>query len=191
VTTPTGSGPTGKGPIGKGRPTPKRSEARGRRTGPVAPPPQTRKEAAQRARDAAAASRTRIKEGAARGEDRYLAPRDAGPVRAAVRDIVDSRRNVGVLLLPLAVVLVIAQVTASATGNRRILDLALTIWLAGLLVLAADLVLTAVAIRRVARELAPGERTGRHIGYGLLRSTVIRRFRLPPARVSPGRAVKD
>ena len=175
-------------PTGKGRPTPKRSEGQRRRTGPVAPPPQTRKEAAQRTREAAAASRSRTKEGAAHGEERYLAPRDAGPVRAAVRDAVDSRRNVGVLLLPLAVILVVAQVTASATGNRRILDLALTLWLAGLLLLAVDLVLTAVAIRRAAGELDPGKRAGRHIGYGLLRSTVIRRFRLPPARVSPGRA---
>ena len=178
-------------PTGKGRPTPKRSEGQRRRTGPVAPPPQTRKEAAQRAREAAAVSRTRSKQGVARGEERYLAPRDAGPVRAAVRDVVDSRRNVGVLLLPLAVVLVVAQVTSGATGNRRILDLALTLWLAGLVLLAVDLVLTAVAIRRVAADLAPGKRAGRHIGYGLLRSTVIRRFRLPPARVSPGRAAKS
>ena len=178
-------------PTGKGRPTPKRSEGQRRRTGPVAPPPQTRKEAAQRAREAAAVSRTRSKQGAARGEERYLAPRDAGPVRAAVRDVVDSRRNVGVLLLPLAVVLVAAQVTSGATGNRRILDLAFTLWLAGSVLLAVDLVLTAVAIRRVAADLAPGKGAGRHIGYGLLRSTVIRRFRLPPARVSPGRAAKS
>jgi len=181
--------PAGKDPVGKGRPTPKRSEAQRKRTGPVAPPPQTRKEAAQRAKEAAAASRTRIKEGAARGDDRYLSKRDAGPVRALVRDTVDLRRNVGVLLLPLAVILVVAQVVAGATDEPGILDLALLIWLAGLLALAADLVLTGVAIRKAVRAEFPDEgRTGRHIAYGLLRSTVFRRFRLPPPRVTPGDA---
>ncbi len=170
-------------PTGKGRPTPKRSEAQRRRTGPVAPPPQTRKEAAKRAREQAAASRTRVKEGAARGEERYLAKRDAGPVRAVVRDTVDRRRNVGVLLLPLALLLVIAQIS----GNRRVLDLALTVWLAGILAMIADVVLTAGAIRRNVRADFPDERKmTNHIGYGVLRSTVFRRFRLPPARVSPG-----
>lgn len=173
-------------PTGKGRPTPKRSASQTRRSGPVVPPPQTRKEAAKRAKDAAVASRARIKEGAARGDDRYLTKRDAGPVRAIVRDIVDARRNVGVLLLPLAVLLLIAQLTSSATGNYRFLDLALTVWLAGLLALFADLVLTGRAIGNGVRAHSPDEGTIRHIGYGLLRSTVIRRFRLPPARVSPG-----
>ena len=179
----------GKDPVGKGRPTPKRSEAQRRRTGPVAPPPQTRKEAAQRAKQAAAASRGRAKEGAARGDDRYLSKRDAGPVRALVRDTVDGRRNVGVLLLPLAVILVIAQAVSDATDQPGILDLALLIWLAGLLALTADLVLTGLAIRGAVREQFPEQgHTGRHISYGLLRSTVFRRFRLPAPRVAPGDA---
>ena len=48
--------------MGKGRPTPKRSEAQGaRRGGPVPPPPRTRKEAAQRAREEARAARERVR----------------------------------------------------------------------------------------------------------------------------------
>ncbi len=175
-------------PAGKGRPTPKRSEAQRRRTGPVAPPPQTRKEAAQRAKERAAASRTRSKEGAARGEERYLAKRDAGPVRALVRDVVDGRRNVGVLLLPLAALLIVAQLS----GNRRILDLALTVWLAGVLAMLADIVLIALAIRRRVRAEHPdATKMTNHAAYGLLRSTVFRKFRLPPPQVSPGRARAD
>src|SRR4051812_17284847 len=42
---------------GKGRPTPKRSEAQGRRTGPPPPPPTTRKEAYKRTRENQAANR--------------------------------------------------------------------------------------------------------------------------------------
>ena len=38
-------------PSGKGRPTPRRREAQRRRTGPVAPPPKTRREAVRRMRE--------------------------------------------------------------------------------------------------------------------------------------------
>ena len=171
--------PTGPGsPTGKGRPTPKRSEAqRHRRGGPVPPPPQTRKEAARRSREQARAARDRVREG------RELLPRDAGPVRALVRDVVDSRRSIGVLMLPLALVLVLAQLS----GSRRVLDLALVVWLAGVIALFADLIATGLVLRRRIRAEHPEVRTLRgHVAYGLMRSTVFRRWRLPAARVSPG-----
>jgi hypothetical protein len=170
-------------PAGKGRPTPKRSEKQ-RRTGPVAPPPQTRKEAARRQKEQAAAARQAIKEGAARGDERYLAKRDAGEVRALVRDTVDARRNVGVVLLPLALVLIVTNLT----GNRQLQSLGLLLWLVAILAMVADIAMTTVAIRKRVREQHPEEsRLAGHVSYGLLRSTVLRRFRLPPPRVSPGR----
>ena len=168
------SGPS----AGKGRPTPKRSQAQGvRRARPTEPPPRTRKEAAARAREQAKASRERVRDG------RDMLPRDAGPVRALVRDVVDARRSIGVLMLPLALVLVLAQVS----GNRRVLDLALLVWLAGVLALFADLVVTTLVLRRRLREEFPEvtKRRG-HIAYGLLRTTVFRRWRIPAPRVSPG-----
>ena len=163
---------------GKGRPTPKRSEAqRGRRGGPVTPPPRTRKEAAQRARDEAKTSRTQVREG------RTLLPRDAGPVRALVRDVVDARRSIGTLMLPLAFVLLLAQ----ASGNRRVLDLALLIWIVGIAALVVDLVLTSRALRRRLRAQFPDEdRLRGHVAYGLLRTTVFRRWRIPKPTTSPG-----
>jgi hypothetical protein len=168
---------------GKGRPTPKRSEKQRGRTGPVTPPPQTRKEAARRRKEQAAAERRRTREGAQRGDERYLTKRDAGPVRALVRDVVDTRRNVGVLLLPLAVVLI----ATNLTGSRQLQSLALLVWLAAILAVAADLAVLTVLIRRRVRAAFPDERRrGGHVAYGLLRSTVLRRFRLPPPRVSPG-----
>jgi hypothetical protein len=165
--------------VGKGRPTPKRSEAqRVRRGGPVPPPPRTRKEAAQRAREQAKASRTSVREG------RTLLPRDAGPVRALVRDVIDSRRSIGTLMLPLALVLLLAQ----ASGNRRVLDVALLVWLVGVVALVVDLVLTARALRRRVREAFPEEQKLRgHVAYGLLRTTVFRRWRVPAPTTSPGR----
>ena len=170
--------------MGKGRPTPKRSDAQRRRGGPVLPPPANRKEAAKRAREQAALARTQVREGTARGDDRHLVARDAGPVRALVRDVVDVRRNVGVLMLPMALLLVVAQLSKSVV----VINLAATLFLAVILALAADVVVTSFTLRRKVAEAFPGEgRMARHIGYGILRSTVLRRFRQPPARVSPGK----
>ena len=168
---------------GKGRPTPKRNEKERRRGGPVAPPPQTRKEAAQRQKEQAKAARSRIKEGAMAGDPRYLSKRDAGPVRALVRDTVDARRNVGVVLLPLALVLIVANLS----GSRQIQSVGLLLWLLAIVAMIVDIALTTATLRGRIRDQFP-EETGvlGHVAYGLLRSTVMRRFRLPPPRVSPG-----
>ena len=177
--------PTGTTPAGKGRPTPKRADAQRRRSGPVPPPPSSRKEAAKRARQQAVESRTKMREATASGDERYFGRRDAGPVRSLVRDVVDGRANVGVLLLPLAVLLVLAQIS----GNARVLDVALVVWVAGVLAMLLDVVLVARSIRRRVRAAFPDERSLRgHVGYGLLRSTVFRRFRLPPPKVARGGA---
>ena len=174
--------PAGRSPAGKGRPTPKRSEKVPRRGGPVAPPPLTRREAAQRQRQEALAARKRLREGNARGDERYLAKRDAGPVRKLVRDTVDGRRNIGVIILPLAVLLLLGNIS----GNETFIAIITAFWLASVLALLVDTVVTAVLIRRRVREAFPEEgRLPAHVGYGLLRSTVFRRFRMPPPGVSP------
>ena len=101
----------------KGRPTPKRNEARGRK-GPIAPAPMTAAEARARRKSLAGrklsreerradrtASRARMTERRERmmaGEEQYLLPRDQGPVRRYVRDVVDARRNVLGLFMPSA-----------------------------------------------------------------------------------------
>ncbi|OBA80402.1 hypothetical protein A9W99_17330 [Mycobacterium sp. 1164966.3] len=106
----------------KGRPTPKRDAARrGVRKGPVAPAPMTAAEARARRKSLAgpklsreerraerAASRARMTERRERmmaGEEAYLLPRDQGPIRRYVRDVVDARRNVLGLFMPSALAL--------------------------------------------------------------------------------------
>jgi Protein of unknown function (DUF3043) len=101
----------------KGRPTPKRDDARrGGRKGPVAPAPMTTAEARARRKSLAgpklsreerraerAVSRARMSDRRERmmaGEEAYLLPRDQGPVRRYVRDVVDSRRNFLGLFMP-------------------------------------------------------------------------------------------
>ncbi|HEX6755738.1 MAG TPA: DUF3043 domain-containing protein, partial [Mycobacteriales bacterium] len=96
--------PDPRRPTGKGRPTPRRREAQRRRTGPVAPPPKTRREAYKRMREQSAERRAGMREGMRTGDERFLLPRDQGPERRLVRDVVDSRRNAGSLFLFVAVI---------------------------------------------------------------------------------------
>ena len=167
---------------GKGRPTPKRSEKTRRRSGPVAPPPQTRKEAAQRRKAELKAARGTARERSQAGDDRYMVKRDAGPVRRLVRDTVDGRRSAGVLVLPVAVALVLS----SLIGVQVVQAVVTTLWLATLLAVMVDVVVLTVLIRKRIKQEHPDEgRLGGHVAYGLLRSTVFRRWRMPPAAVSP------
>ncbi len=112
------TGPGGSRKTGpKGRPTPKRNEARrSARKGPVAPAPMTSSEARARRKSLAGpklsreerraertASRARMTDRRERmmaGEEAYLLPRDQGPIRRYVRDVVDSRRNLLGLFMP-------------------------------------------------------------------------------------------
>lgn len=160
----------------KGRPTPKRSEAAKRRGGPVAPPPTTRKEAAARLRAQQADGRKTLK---AAGADALL-PRDVGPVRALVRDVVDARRSLGPLLLPVAIALPLAN----ATHDRGFIAIVTALWITTIAAVAVDTVLAGRSIVRAVRAQFPGETKLRpHVTYGLLRGTSIKRFRRPKPRV--------
>ncbi len=169
---------------GKGRPTPKRSDAQKRRGGPVTPPPTNRREAAKQLREKNAENRTRIKHGTRAGDDSAMLPRDRGPIRRLVRDTVDARRSPAFLLLPVAALLVIAQVLADPV----LVAVAVGFWLATLIAVVLDLTYTSVRLRTLLRAQFPDERKiGGHLFYGGLRTTVFRRMRMPRPQVSPGR----
>ncbi len=170
--------------LGKGRATPKRSEAQKRRGGPVPPPPANRREAAKRLREQATADR-KAGRAPASASARML-KRDAGPVREMVRDMVDGRRNVATLMLPLALMYVLIQLL----GNSTLFGIAARVFTIGLLVVIGDSLATGWSIRSRIRSVFPGERTRGHVGYGLLRTTVLRRLRMPPPRVKPAPLLK-
>ena len=171
---------------GKGRPTPKRRDAEKRRGGPVAPPPTNRREAARRVREQAAEQRKQVKAGTKAGDPRHLLARDQGAVRQLVRDLVDSRRHLGVLLLPEALLPVLAQLT----GNESVVGFATVFWLSALAAAFADFVFVGWTVRRRVRQDFPDERSMRgHIFYAVVRTAQFRRFRLPPPRVSVGDTV--
>ncbi|WP_459545228.1 DUF3043 domain-containing protein [Nocardia sp. X0981] len=181
---------------GKGRPTPSRREAEGRRRGPVAPPPMTRKEARARRKEArgskeerkaaAAERRAAAQDRRARmlaGEDKYLLPRDQGPVRAYVRDIVDARRNLVGLFMPMALLLILSMFAAPAW--QSIITLAMLVMM--VFMIAEGFLLGRVVNRRVRERFPKSTDTGFRLGwYAFVRASQMRKMRAPKPRLGPG-----
>ena len=170
---------------GKGRPTPKRSEAQGRRPGPPPPPPTTRKEAYKRLREQQAASRTNARKAALAGDQNYLPARDRGPVRKLVRDIVDSRRNVGGLFLAVAAVALVGTVVPVPAVQAY----ATMVLFSYFLLLVADSFVLARRIKRTVAERFPDEPHRGATWYGISRATMVRRWRFPKPEVPVGATV--
>lgn len=184
---------------GKGRPTPKRRDAEGKRRGPVAPAPLTSKEARAR-RKATRGSRTERKAAAAdrraaaadrrarmlAGEDKYLLPRDRGPVRAYVRDLVDARRNLVGLFMPLALVLILTMfLTPAVQAYVTLAMLVMMVFMVG------EGFLIGRTINKRVQERYPDDTSSSwSLGwYAFVRASQIRRMRAPKPRVSPGDSV--
>jgi hypothetical protein len=183
----------------KGRATPKRREAEAKRRGPVAPPPRSTREAMKRnkelrkanpqtkedRREAAKVRRERMMS----GDDKYLLPRDRGPVKAYVRDLVDSRRNLLGLFMPLAV-LVFVALLIPAPKIQQYATLLCTLLLLGMIV---EGFLSGRRISKQVRAKFPKETVaGRSVGfYAFIRASQIRKLRVPKPRVQAGGVVPD
>jgi Protein of unknown function (DUF3043) len=182
----------------KGRPTPKRSD-QARRRGPVAPAPMTTAEARARRKELAGPKLTRAERKAARAESRvrmnerrekmmagdqaYLLPRDKGPIRAYVRDIVDSRAHLLGLFMPGAMFMLFAMVAVPRV-QLYISPALLTMMLA----MFIEAVLMARTIRGKVDLKFPGntEKTWSLGTYAGLRASQMRRMRAPRPRVRRG-----
>ncbi len=182
--------PTGGRTAGKGRPTPSRREAEGRRRGPAPPPPRTQREALRRMRST---KQERRKESATRrermlaGDEKYLLPRDRGADKAYVRDIVDSRRHVMSLFMPMAA-FVLLGVFIPSPALRQVTSLLTT---AMLLTMLVEGYLLGRLVNRRVRERFPETRASRTgLGfYASTRATQLRRLRVPKPRYSPSAPV--
>lgn len=183
----------------KGRPTPRRRDVEGRRRGPVAPAPLTAKEARARRKAtrgnreerkvASAERRAAAADRRARmlaGEDKYLLPRDRGPVRAYVRDLVDARRNLVGLFMPLALVLILTMFLTPQV--QAYVTLAMIVMM--LFMVAEGFVIGRLINKRVQERYPDDTTSSWSLGwYAFVRASQIRRMRAPKPRVSPGDAV--
>ncbi|MFE6614991.1 DUF3043 domain-containing protein [Amycolatopsis sp. NPDC057786] len=182
---------------GKGKATPKRREAEAKRRGPVAPPPTTMREAMKRNKELRKSAkadpeyklkqRNAAKERRERmmaGEDKYLLPRDRGPVKAYIRDLVDSRRNLLGLFMPLAILVFVALILPYPEVQRYA-TLLCTVMLLGMIV---EGFLSGRRIAKMVRLKFPNETIkGTSVGwYSFIRASQIRKLRVPKPRVKPG-----
>lgn len=198
------------GTKGKGRPTPKRDAAR--RRGPVAPAPLTAAEARKRRKEMKA-SRPKLskeerkaeklerradmadrREKMMAGDDRYLLPRDKGPVRRYVRDVVDSRRNFLGLFMPIALAMVFLMLTVGSVPAQQSLVMQLiSSW--GLMALLFVMLIDAVILGRRVNKLVDAKfpentETGWRLGlYAASRASQLRRMRAPRPQVERGAEV--
>ncbi len=178
--------PAGK-PSGKGRPTPKRSEAQQRRRTPVTAPT-SRREAYRLRRERIREERGTTRSARATGDERHLPPRDAGPGRRLARDVVDARRNVAELFMPLALGAFIALL---ALGRRAPVAAA---WVnLALLVLFVVVVLDSVVVGQRAKRMVVQRYGAEHARgvalYAAMRASSLRRLRMPPPKVERGAKV--
>src|SRR4029077_8110193 len=185
----------------KGRPTPKRSEA-ARKRGPVAPAPMTAAEARRRRKEIGGPKLTRDERKADKvarradmserrekmmaGEDAYLLPRDKGPVRRFVRDVVDSRRNVLGLFMPAALGLLFVMLAASGSlVVQRLLSPAMLVLV---LIMVIDGFIVGRKVNKLVDEKFPDNtESGWKLGFSAPpRVSQVRRMRAPRPQVNRG-----
>jgi hypothetical protein len=164
-----------------GKQTPKRTSAQRR----VAAAPADRKEAVRQLRERQRAERAEAQAGMRAGDERFLLPRDRGPERSLVRDLVDARRTVGTYFFGGAILVLI--------GSQPFMPVPVQIatnvlWIVLAAAVIIDSALIARRIKKVIRARFPDttQRLGSLYLYGIMRGITFRRMRLPKPKVAIG-----
>lgn len=166
--------------VGKGRATPTRKEQEAARKRPLVP--DDRRAAAKASRAELNARRERARLGMERGEERYLPARDKGPQKRFVRDYVDARWNVGEVLLPLMVLVIVTYFIP----NQYVAIYALAaVWAVILLVVIDCLILGRTLRKKLAAKFGAGK-VERVTWYAAMRAVQLRALRLPKPQVKRG-----
>jgi hypothetical protein len=173
-------------PDGKGRPTPTRKEAEALAKA-RARAPRTRKEQAARQRQFKTENSRKVREGMKTGDERYLLPRDKGPVRRFIRDFVDSRFSIVELLIPLLVVTMIL----GYSGNPSLVQASYTVMMATFLFVIVDMFVLRFRLRKELVRRFPGESYKGTTYYAVIRSLQMKFMRMPKAQVKIGQDLPD
>ena len=175
------------GTSGKGRATPSRKDAEAARKKQMKTAV-SRKEQTKKQKVARDVARGRTRDAMrGDGDDRYLPLREQGSVRRFCRDYIDRRFNMAEFLLPILIVILLFSFV-----NRPWAQLAVVaLWSATILATIVDEI---VLLRGLRKELKarfePGATRG-CLPYALLRTTQLRRFRMPKPQVKRGETLKD
>lgn len=166
------------------------------RPGSKGHPTRTRKEALEARRAAAKAARNpkaakgqerrqrmeksqEIRAAMKAGDERYLMPRDKGPVRRFVRDFVDSRLNIAEMAMPLLVASLVASMLGAAGVASGIMN-------ATVLVVVLDSLLLRWRVRNEVRKRFGKEHLKGVTFYALMRALQMRFLRIPKTQTRLG-----
>lgn len=174
-----------------GKVTPKR-----RRTSRREPPPANRREALKRLREKQREAREKERQARAEaraamlaGKEEYLPPRDKGPERRLVRDIVDARRNLASWFVPGALLVIVGSSQAMPVEIQLAANLFWVLLAAGIIVDSFLLTrrVKKIMLRRFPKAAKPPRS---HYFYAIMRSFQFRRLRIPAPQVKLGERIE-
>lgn len=171
---------------GKGRATPTRKEAEALRKKRMKTPV-SRKQQVRAQRDARQRQRDKSRKAMQSGSDDANLPlRERGPVRRFCRDYVDRRFNVAEFLLPI-LVLILAFSFISASWAVMAVFIVWTVTIFGTII---DEFIMIRGLKKAFAARFPDETTKGAVAYSVLRTTQLRRFRLPKPQLKRGAPLK-
>jgi hypothetical protein len=171
---------------GKGRPTPTRKEAEAAARA-RAKVPRTRKEQMRAQRASRSESSAKIRAGMKAGDERFLPPRDKGPVRRFIRDFVDSRFSFIELMVPILIVTMIL----GYSGNVTLASIGNTVLIVTLLMVVLDMFFLRFRLRRELDRRFPTEPRKGTTYYAIMRAMQMKFMRLPKSQVKIGQKLPE
>ena len=173
-------------PGAKNHPTPSRREQEAARKRPLVPT--DRKAAAGQSREASRLARAKQRAAMLSGDESALPARDKGPVKHYIRDVVDTRWNIGEFMLPIMVlVLLLTAVPIFRPALAPVTTLLVFFLVYGLIVagvLDAFLMWRRTKAKIVAKFGQAPPRGSRM--YAVIRAFQMRRSRLPRPQIARG-----
>jgi hypothetical protein len=166
----------------KGHATPTRKEREAARKRPLVGGKTP--EARALSKDQQRAQRDRARIGMANGEEKYLPAKDRGPQKRFIRDVVDSRWGFAELTIPILLVFVILGYLDEGLANYLQYGI-----LAFVVVVAIDLFILNIRLRRLLAQKFGADRVERRGLYHASRSIQLRVMRLPKPQVKRGEKV--
>jgi hypothetical protein len=168
---------------GKGRPTPSRKEAEAANKRPLAPT--GRREQTSATREQRAQERERMNRALQTGDERYLPPRDKGPVRRWTRAYIDARTSIGEFFLIAAIAMILLVFALGQIPEAA--AIMLVAMYAVTFAFAIDAAVRGFKLRQALNAKFGAENVPRgSVWYGVSRSIQIRRTRLPKPQVARG-----
>ncbi|MFQ6484221.1 DUF3043 domain-containing protein [Brachybacterium epidermidis] len=175
-------------PGSKGRPTRSRREAEAARRRPLVVT--DRKEARRRDRERSQRERMNAQQALMTGDEKNMPIQHRGPERRLVRDVVDSRRNLAEIFFPVALAFMLVALVLPLIRPDLYMVMStgmiIVLW-GGIIACVVDSVFLRKRLRAVLTERFGDVESGL-VGYGIMRSIQIRRWRLPRPMIKHGEA---